>query len=377
MSKPPLSYNPAYFVNREEETRLVRETAQSLAQNGSLKERAFIFTGQRGSGKTWLLHHLKDMLKEEFEKKARVVLIDLSKWSDLSAPEAFVCEVMSDFTQQIEAQARLMNDEEKESVPLDQWAEWLVHDVRQIAEQGRFLVLLLDSVYEAEWNHLSTLEDDFLGPLVVEPNVLVMMAGRGKPFPWRLPELWLYGKPQELEPFDDESQIREMLHKMEGEEEKAAQIHQLSDGYPYVAWMLSQRDATEYQIAMAEALDYMLPPEIVDLRDKLDTMCVLRAFDEDRIETLLSCNHSEAAEILNRLAEPKLTWYEQARRGYVLDDAIRYVLEQLLKIKNPQQWQQLHEQAQSLYEDWSREWGEEWKAEAQYHSQVLKEAMKV
>jgi hypothetical protein len=365
-------YKSDHFVNREEEVGLVTKTAESLARQERLKERAFLFTGQRGSGKTWLLQHLSDVLSSEWQTEAQVALIDLYKLHKVSEPRDFVREVMLEFASQTRAQAGQVSYAEKASVPLERWAEWLVHDVRQMAVQSRFLTLLLDSVYESDWDCLELLEDALLGPLVVEPNVLVVMAGQGKPFPWRVPEFWVYGKAQELQHFN-ETQVQEMLQKIGGDGEKAKRIFQLSGGYPFVAWMLSQHAVAEYQDALEVALDYMLPENVADLRDDLDALCVLDAFDEDRIVDFTACDYSEAARILNRLVGPKLAWYEQASRGYVLDKAIRQVLVQLLKIKDPHRWQELHEKAQSLYEEWAAQYGVEWKTEAEYHAERLKE----
>jgi hypothetical protein len=365
-------YNSDHFVDREEEIELVMALARSLTRQESLEKRTVLFTGQRGSGKTWLLQHLEDVLENKWGTRAQAVLIDLYKWLDVSKPEYFVREVMLEFASKIRAQAGQVSRAEKARVPLERWAEWLVHDVRQMAVQNCFLTLLLDSVYESDWDCLELLEDALLGPLVVEPNVLVVMAGRGKPFPWRLPELWLYSRAQELQHFD-KTQVQEMLNKVGVGKENARRIYQLSSGYPYVAWMLSQRDAAEYQGALKSALVYMLPADIADLKDKLDTLCVLRAFDRDRIEDFIDCDRSKANELLGYLIEPRLTWYEQSMCGYVLDEAIRYVLEQLLKMEEPHRWRELHEKAQALYENRSRQYGDGWKVEAQYHADLLKE----
>ncbi len=365
-------YDPALFVNRKQEVDRIAKVAGDLAKGISTQERLCSFTGQRGCGKTWLLRHLKDALEKQWGAQVRTALLDLSKWHDLPDSEDFAREVMAAFALQTDAQAGEVTEKEKAEISLQRWAEWLVHDVRQIASQGHFLAILLDSVYEVGWDRLQLLENVFLGPLVVEPRVLVVIAGRGKPFSWRLPEVWFYGKTQELEPFD-KRYVKEMLNNMGVQDEgRVREIYQLSGGYPYITWLLSQYEIVQYPEVLAEALDYLLPSEILEKKGLLDTLFILRSFDEDRIAALVPCDWSEAHEILDDLKEARLTWYELGRRGFILDGAVRHVGEQLLRMKKPQTWRTLHEKARDLYRKWVEQYGKEWDTEMEYHSQVLK-----
>ncbi|HID63144.1 MAG TPA: ATP-binding protein, partial [Anaerolineae bacterium] len=59
--KPP-EYSPDKFVDRETEVNLVLERAHTLAEGRTVDRRVVIFTGERGTGKTWLLAHLQTEL---------------------------------------------------------------------------------------------------------------------------------------------------------------------------------------------------------------------------------------------------------------------------------------------------------------------------
>ena len=74
------------------------------------------------------------------------------------------------------------------------------------------------------------------------------------------------------------------------------------------------------------------------------------------------------------LLETNLGRWQDTR--YVLDEAVRTVLEQLLKLQKREVWQRLHARAANLYEDWakrypnSRQYLEQ---RAEYHRRVLAE----
>jgi hypothetical protein len=74
------------------------------------------------------------------------------------------------------------------------------------------------------------------------------------------------------------------------------------------------------------------------------------------------------------LLETNLGRWQDAR--YVLDEAVRTVLEQLLKLQKREVWRRLHERAVNLYEDWAKRYPNSrqyFEQRAEYHRGVLAE----
>ncbi len=321
--------------------------------------------------------------------------------------------------------------------PLRDLAAWLAQDVRKKLESERDLIicLILDSVFEANRDFLDYLERYLLAAFAALPRVLIIMTGRGRPYLWKSPYLRIEREDQSLNPFSPEQvaeQIKKSLSKLLQEssqgsphdtpiaanlsdeeirqlaEKLARKVIDLGGGYPLTNELLARalvdrvRDKSlkgndlEQAINSATIDDKVLedvasrlleviPTQRRDkLREVLNALCVLKdGFRENEMPYFLAELRNTKPEgqeytipamrdLRNHLLETKLGRWQDTR--YVLDEAVRTVLEQLLKLQKREVWQRLHERAENLYEDWAKRYPNSrqyFEQRAAYHSGVL------
>ena len=312
---------------------------------------------------------------------------------------------------------------------------WLAQDLRKKLESERDLIicLILDSVFEANRSFLDYLERYLLAAFAALPRVLIIMTGRGRPYLWKSPYLRLEREDQSLTPFSLEQvakQIKKSLQKSsqgspqespqdtliaanlsdEAIEQLAKKVINLGGGYPLtnellarafvhqVRDRLSKGDDLEQAINSATIDDKVLedvasrlleviPAQWRDkLREVLNALCVLKdGFREHEMPYFLAELRNTKPEGLeytikamrglrDLLLETNLGRWQDAR--YVLDEAVRTVLEQLLKLQKREVWRRLHERAVNLYEDWAKRYPNSrqyFEQRAEYHRRVLAE----
>jgi len=304
---------------------------------------------------------------------------------------------------------------------------WLAQDLRKKleSEQDLIICLILDSVFEANRGFLDDLERYLLAALAALPRVLIIMTGRGRPYLWKSPYLRLEREDQSLTPFSLEQvadQIGRSLHDIpeaanlsdeefrQLAEKLAKKVINLGGGYPLTNELLARAlvdqvlgrspksDDLEQAINsatidnkvledVASRLLEVIPAQWRDkLREVLNALCVLKdGFREHEMPYFLAELRNTKPEgpeytitamrgLRDLLLETNLGRWQDAR--YVLDEAVRTVLEQLLKLQKREVWQRLHARAANLYEDWakrypnSRQYLEQ---RAEYHRRVLAE----
>jgi hypothetical protein len=316
---------------------------------------------------------------------------------------------------------------------------WLAQDVRKKLESERDLIicLILDSVFEANRGFLDYLERYLIAAFAALPRVLIIMTGRGRPYLWKSPYLRIEREDQSLTPFSLEQvveQIKKSLQKSSQEspqespqdtliaanlsdeefrqlaEKLAKKVINLGGGYPLTNELLARAlvhqvlgrspksDDLEQAINSATIDDKVLENvasrllEVIpaqwrdELREVLNALCVLKdGFREHEMPYFLAELRDTKPEgpeytikamrgLRDLLLETNLGRWQDAR--YVLDEAVRTVLEQLLKLQKREVWRRLHERAVNLYEDWakrypnSRQYLEQ---RAEYHRRVLAE----
>ncbi|MGQ9561858.1 MAG: hypothetical protein ACUVWA_15315, partial [Candidatus Oleimicrobiaceae bacterium] len=169
----PPEYSPDLFVNREEAIKLVVDKARSISGGAPVRKRVIVFEGYRGSGKSWLLQHLAREILPALGS-ALAAYVDLQRHKG-ETPQTAIPHIIAEIGTALGLGAR-GHDKSPKTLPLIPAADWLIKEVR--ARSDKVLVLLLDSVYEARQEILEPLEEYVLGPLVVIPHVVIVMAGR-------------------------------------------------------------------------------------------------------------------------------------------------------------------------------------------------------
>lgn len=366
---PLPEYSAKKFVTRPEVEEVLGKI-RTLVQRGELPKRTIAFSGERGTGKTWLLRHLAEKIKSEIQN-TRVYFLDIK--SDTTARS-----VLEDFRGLV---LGLKNG----------LAQTSTEASRQVMQELRaffstqFLVLLVDQAYESDWKLLGEIEEYFLGPLAIEPRVFIVMAGRGRAYPWKTPELRLYAEFRKLGPFPDVKQTAEQIDKQAPEAKtRAEEIHQLSGGNPLANFYLAKGASLDTVITYI--LEVIPRESQAQAREYLEALCVLQAFDEERIPTMLAAYHNDPAYLRWKYAQTRLVrdllvkaafarWNEDAG-GFVLDSQTQHLVENYLKRERPDQWRRLHCAAYRLYRNWMEEYArarDHWQAQANYHAQKLRE----
>ena len=387
------NYSPDLFVNREEAIQLVVNKVHRISSGTPERKRVIVFEGYRGSGKSWLLQHLaREILGVPGAAAAYINLRD----HKAKAPNVAVIDVIEQIGGCLGASTAFLTVEVA--------ANRLIEAVN--AHTDTVLVLLVDFVYEAPQEILESLEKHVLGPLVVIPHVVIVMAGRGQAYPWLTLRLRFDAEYHELEPFSEVEHTREQLKKQRPNAAlHADDIHKATRGYPLANVVIPYPLAKATLAEMKTMIDLLLepirkpdgtwPPE----RQHLEALCVLRTFDEERIPILLDAYNgkqvisnfalyynssgparggwtlAKASEIFRGLIATQLVrWNSDAGGWWIVDQAIRELLEEYLRVAEPDRWRCCHETAINLYQDWRARYPEEaalWEEEVKHHETGL------
>ena len=213
-----LQYVPVCFVNRKEEAELVMVKLRNLMEGRPVEKRAITFTGERGTGKTWLLAHLKTLLSELTD--VIVLHLNLKDYGGKD-PSSAVAQIIREVNR---ATGGL---DEALGVELAEMSRRLMARLKKDVLSTKVLVLLLDHAHESDWELLSVLEDYLVGPLITMPRVLIVMTGRGWLYPWKTPELRLKGEFVDLKTFrkeDTEAQVKRQVPEPRLPSEKVYQL---------------------------------------------------------------------------------------------------------------------------------------------------------
>jgi hypothetical protein len=309
--------------------------------------------------------------------------------------------------------------------PVRDLSAWLAQDVKHKLESEPHLVicLILDSVFETNWSFLDQLERYLLAAFAALPRILIVMTGRGRPYLWKSPYLRTEREEQSLIPFSTEQVAEQIRRSLGNAPDLSPAVADLSDealtrlaqrvidlggGYPLTNELLASafvrqaldrmpegenlEQALDRETISADVLDAVarrllevIPEERRDrLREAFDALCVLKdGFRENEMPYLLAalCNtqpegsaYTIAAmrELRDRLIETNLVRWQDKR--YVLDEAVRTVLEQYLKLQRHNVWRRLHERATDLYATWAQKYPGSrgyYEQRAVYHRGVL------
>lgn len=368
-------YREALFVNRDKEVHKVIDRAQNLAAGHAVSKRTVIFIGERGTGKTWLLKHLQVLLDRMSKvTPCELDLIAYEDWNPLIAA--------TDILQHL---AKTLSINLQTAEPSDMSRRFLERVTEQLAD--RVVVLLVDHVYEADWDLLDALEEYVLGPLAVEARTLIVLAGRGRPYPFRTPELRFDADYVDLKSFDV-SKTREQLERQQKRAISDAQeIYNISKGNPLANYLLAKHKDP------GEALDQVIHEILRSIkdssrrhrvRDYLEALSVLQVFDEARIPVMLAAyyddpqynqwSHAQAREVREALVETGFARWDSDEGAYVLDEPIRQLIEQYMRNKETSKWVSLQCAAAKLYEGWAQKYErtrERWKNQQKHHEKQL------
>ncbi len=371
----PLNYSPDNFVDREQELEELERMSRALLE-GSNGHGVLIFTGERGVGKTWLRSHWHELLRRQ---QAPLLWIDLKEYRGKD-PNWAVADIIR------KVSVATGGPEKRLGADLAEMSRNLFAHLRKTLSGKKGLILFIDHVYESEWALLPPLEDYLLAPLSLEPRVLIVLAGRGRLYPWKTPELGIKARMMEIKPFPEPYITAQQLERQVPRAARdAPEIHNITGGNPLANYFLAIHGV---DVGLGQALEGLLvtvPEEHRRrAREYVEALCVLRDFDEERIPPMLAVyydnpsyrdwTYAQARQVREELIRWALAHWDAERRAYVLDRIIRDLAERFLRQQRPDKWKALQEAALNLYTGWVREYPrtrERWQQEADHHQQQL------
>ena len=345
---PPSSYQPEKFVNRDEEINHV----VSILLQAQPRVRAIAVDGDRGVGKTWLSLHLHRTKFKEI-KGLTSWLFSLSDpgegyrpWGE--KPQANEHFVLENELLNVDGFLSIIIAGLSIKLPPKPVLAEKVDAVRRYVQShadARF-VLILDSAYESDWSLLEQLETHFLGNLLTLSNFFVIVTGRGRPYPWKIPyliEAVRFG----LGKFSVE-QIQEQLKKFGLSSILSSQdIYVIGDGWPlFTEFLASAKDRTEALEIAANLLFAVIPArERLQIRKYFEALCPLEGFGESEAALMVETYNpqsgkQEGRDICKKMNSTHLISWKNGR--YVVNEPVQKILQQYLPLKDKDAWVRLH-----------------------------------
>lgn len=347
----PSPYDPNKFIDRDEEIKQIL----NLLKQAQPRVRAVVIDGDRGVGKTWLSLHLhRTILKQEI---TGITSWLFSLWSagEDYRPEGEKAQANERFVREGE---QLKLDEFLEIIRKSVSIEWppkptldeKVDSIRRYVQRhidNRF-VLILDSAYESDWSLLEQLETHFLGNLLTLSNFFVIVTGRGRPYPWKVPyliEAIRFG----LGTFSVD-QIKKQIEKFGlSSALSIEEIFAIGAGWPLFTEHLARAKnrAKALEIA-ADILFAVLPSyERADVRRYFEALCPLEGFGEAEAAVMVRAyeqgGDQDGRAICRKMNETRLVSWRNGR--YEMNQPVQNILRQYLPSKDKEAWIRLQEAA--------------------------------
>jgi len=448
------AYHRELFLDRMVETDHFESFLDRVAEGKAGLKRVLVFRGERGIGKSWLLQHLHTLAQDRASVASFLVQfkpeqdepqprIDASTSDDacivycaLNTFESSSAEPVLAYAEQFEQLlARLFGylrqkgliDSELPSGSVDELSLGLVLMLKSgLDTEGSILVLLVDSVFEADWKFVKWLEDYLLAPLLALDRVAIVLSGRGRPYPWIHSLLRHPAMPDALSRWDDSdgnstesaalrdehlgwlvqlirTQVTEnpfwrthagasgnALGLTQEQERRLEEIWRIGQGHQLLTVRLASSEQTDKWTTLKilndyieeELLQFLPTVRRPELRRYLEAICVLRHFGEAEAERMVRVyfeiiqqptTRMSAKEILAYLMRTYLVRWDHNTQ-YFVDDTIRIAISGWLRLAKRKTWRKLHTEAKLMYEEWAHDYpsfAKTYQASAQVHENAL------
>ncbi len=399
---PREEYQSDQFVGRQAYLALVRQRLEAIiaGKSDSKGGRVIIFTGEVGLGKSWLLRHIEHELCQKFSNQSICYSFQLNTQEQAETQNnatLAMIQMMNQFAKTLFGDSNPVS-----GITLPDLSRQVIEELRKKLTTNS-LTVFVDEVFEADWNFLELFEEYLLGPLAIEEKVLIVMAGRGRRFPWATPELRFHDEYRLMPTFDFDETKEQLSHYMPelNAVDDAHIIYELSQGVPQVNSLLARspqlRSVTfkSYDAIIEQQLSFIASKaERQKVRCNLEALCILDAFDDDRIVALSRAYaHTERGEarkaeavaideginIRRDLVYKALARYDSGQGAYIMDRYIRDVVQKFLKsFETPATtWCVLHRAALELYTVWKDSYpnsSDRWQSAINIHQEAIKTA---
>jgi hypothetical protein len=335
---PSPVYAPGHFVNREEEIGRVLRKVERLLRGLSSTPPHTAFHGPRGSGKSWLLHRLRDVLAEKFGNQITLLFFSLNP----SNP-ALVEDVLRTACHELGLSTT------PPAATLDDLNQWLVDLCKR---HRRPIVILVDELDKVEPEPLKALENYFILPLCPIPRLLLVLGSRVPRPRGRLGDVELKRRTEnvELPPFDA-ARTREQIAALGYNADLAPHILAIGGGYPMSNAILAAGWTTDPGKALQDCAGALLDGVDGYLRPYFWALCPLDSIDVDRMAPLLAEYFGDPLEnwdrqrchriLMDMVSTRLVQWGRWTPSGYGMDPAVRQVLRSAMQRDQPERWDKL------------------------------------
>lgn len=377
MTEPQQVYRDELFVNHDSEIELVEDAVSAAVEREAERKRAVTFYGERGSGKTWLMRRLGNLLPKDFvDKNVEVLSLFLApppvepvpapdepRWFAVESESTMAEAVVLEAVKWVCRRWAILHDP---NAGLDELTYWLGRDLPR--KTDRTYVLLVDSVFEVNRDWLPRFEDHLLAPIASLENGLVVMTGRGAPFPWRSVPLRNDHCERVLAPFSEHA-VADQLHSnhLNDDPARVALIRKLGGGYPLNSYILAQADPPSLALdkLIRVLLEFVQRPQQSQASEALISLCVLERFREREISSMLTFYRicfepsepapkfaaEDARRVRDVLLENALVRWEID--GYTINASVQIAFRSYLCYRNISLFEYLIDRAEAMYLEWA------------------------
>ena len=390
-----------WFVDRDAEINELRDRLSfSRDDEIELRKRIVHVIGKSGIGKTSLIKKFYNQLL--LQEDLLPIYIDLTKYSKLNE-DAFIKDLLKFIGGEIADELGVIFTFQDVG-QLSELSNWIT-SVWRIQKQ-KTLVLLFDEISLLSRDQVSILENYLLDEILLFSRIFLVFVGRYpisgfKDFDLR-PSV---GDVIEPSRFDYENTKKQLEASKKTQDMKfAARMQMITGGSPgnnrkiidKITGDLPQFDELdairtcneELYAALKVAGQRLLPNLAVELLPALEALCVLQDFDKEYEVPILLAAHTglsgewdlkRSSALLNNLCDiyigPGLLVDWNGEDAYVIEEQVRFNLEQELKIGNPVLWKKLHCTAMKMYADWAKEYNSNiFETKSEYHRTALRDA---
>ncbi len=355
--KPSSAYDPGKFIDREHEINQII----SLLSQSQPRLRAVVIDGDRGVGKTWLSLHLHRTVFKKEIKGLTSWLFSLWNPGESYHPEGVKPQKNEHFlreNERLEIDGFLSTIIQNLSIelPPNPAPAVKVDVIRRYVQahvDERFVVIL-DSAYESDWELLENLETHFLGNLLTLSNFFVIVTGRGRPYPWKIPYL-IEAVHFGLGKFSI-GQVEEQLERFNLSFILSVQdIYNIGEGWPLFTEHLARaKDQAEALNIAAHILFTVVPiQERQQVRKYFEALCPLEGFGETEAALMVITYEKDGVQdgrtICRKMNETRLISWKNGR--YEMNEPVKKILRQYLPLKDKDLWINLHCTAYRHFEE--------------------------
>lgn len=377
-SEGKLPYRQDLFVGREMEIRTVVDKAGKL-QEGRIPgvPSHLVFRAEKGAGASWLAEHLHQAVLpkitgvEPYLIKFEGPLLgsrnpDPQKREEEN--EATVGNLLFEISSHFHFTA-------VKGALLQELRGWFSRDLERWQQT---LVLICDGIDKADWGFLNLLDKYLLSPVADLDNFLSVMTTPDRLYPFDSPYLRVEIEKQDLKPFTLEETKKQLglqkpQHQLSDEE-----IFALGGGHPLNNLLLANiKEHRELDWIINALLGIGSGENKPITRDSLEALSVLQGFREQYIPYIFPeylQYYTGAAEVRKQLIATNLLRWQSG--AFWIDESVRLILENHLRLNKPQKWKGLHQRAMKMYEEFSRQLprsADFYTQQAQYHRIKLEE----